>query len=460
MSIRPKVLVIGLDCATPQLVFGDWLPDLPNIQKLVTGGVYGKLKSCVPPITCPAWMVSLTSKSPGRLGVYGFRNRSDYTYEGLELVSSRSIKEDTVWDVLGRADKKSILIGIPGTYPTKAVNGWLIADFLTPNTQRCQYTEPAELKSEVEKLVGEYLVDVKEFRTDQRDWLLKQIYEMTEKRFKVADYLLTTKEWDFFMMVEIGVDRIHHSFWKFMDENHPGYVPGNPYQNVIKEYYQYVDQKIGQLLKHVDENTLVIIMSDHGAKKMDGGFALNQWLMEKGYLVLHQDCPGIRQIQPADINWQKTRLWASGGYYGRIFFNVAGREPQGIVPPEEFETLRQEIIRELKNIPAEDGRALNTKVFRPEDVYAEYRNFPPDLIFYMDDLNFRVVGSVGYESLYVYENDTGPDDANHAEEGILIMHGKGTPGERTGLNLVDIAPTILQHLQTPIPTDWEGKIIS
>jgi predicted AlkP superfamily phosphohydrolase/phosphomutase len=245
-----------------------------------------------------------------------------------------------------------------------------------------------------------------------------------------------------------------------MDETHPGFVPDHPYQGVIKAYYQYVDQWIGRLLSHVDHNTLVMVMSDHGAKKMDGGFALNQWLMEEGYLVLKEAPTLVKPIQPVEVDWAKTRVWSAGGYYGRVFFNVANREPEGIIPPAEYESFRTEVMEKIKAIPREDGKPMQTKVFRPEEVYTECRNIPPDLIVYLDDLNFRVIANVGYDSLYITENDTGPDDANHAEEGILIMQGHGEQGERVGLNLVDIAPTILHHLQVEIPKDWEGKIIT
>jgi len=97
------------------------------------------------------------------------------------------------------------------------------------------------------------------------------VEEMTEKRFKVAHHLLTEKEWDFFMMVEMGVDRIHHGFWKFHDPKHVKYEPGSKYEHAIRDYYIYVDRKVGELLTLVDSETAVLVVSDHGAKAMAGG---------------------------------------------------------------------------------------------------------------------------------------------------------------------------------------------
>ena len=146
-----KVLVLGLDCATPQLVFDRWRKDLPTLSGLMDQGIYGKLESSNPPITVPAWSCMMASKDPGQLGFYGFRNRKDHSYEGLFFANSSSVKEDRVWDILGRAGKKVILVGIPQTYPPRPVNGDLITCFLTPDT-RSQYTYPPALKAEVERI--------------------------------------------------------------------------------------------------------------------------------------------------------------------------------------------------------------------------------------------------------------------------------------------------------------------
>src|SRR5262249_55269428 len=106
-SPKRKVMVIGLDCADPELVFGPWLDELPNIKRVLEAGVHGKLRSVTPPITVPAWMCMMTSRDPGELGIYGFRNRSEYGYDKLSVANSASIHEQTVWDILGSAGKDS-----------------------------------------------------------------------------------------------------------------------------------------------------------------------------------------------------------------------------------------------------------------------------------------------------------------------------------------------------------------
>lgn len=458
---RRKVMVIGLDSGTPQLVFDRWINELPNLRKLTEHGTYGRLESTVPPMTVPAWMSMMTSKDPGRLGVYGFRNRADYSYDRMRIANSRLIAQDTVWDILSRAGKSAVLVGVPQTYPIRPTNGCVITSFLTPSTQS-QYTYPPELRGEVEALVGEYMLDVDDFGTEDRDYLLRQIYEMTEKRFKIVNYLLREKEWDYFMMVEIGLDRIQHGFWRLSDVEHPRYVPGSPYENVIREYYEYLDLKLGEILDLLDEDTVVFIVSDHGSKPMEGGICINEWLRREGYLTLKEEPRRVVPLEKVEIDWDRTMAWGAGGYYGRLFLNVRGREPQGIIPPEQYESVRDEIVHKLSQITNEDGVNIGTVAYRPQEVYSECRNVPPDLMVYFGNLSWRSVGSMGHGDFRTRENDIGPDDANHAQQGIFIMYDPREQGRGRveGLQVMDVAPTVLDLFGLPVPKDMQGRKIS
>lgn len=449
-----KVLLIGLDCAPPELIFDRWRDTLPNIKKLIDGGTYGKLKSTMPPITCPAWMSMMTGKSPGSLGCYGFRSRHNYSYRDISIATSKAIKDETVWDILGKEGKKSIIIGVPQTYPPKPINGTLITGFLTPNAE-AEYTYPRELKCEIEKLVGEYIFDVRKFRTDDKEYVLREVYEMTDKRIKVIKYLLKNKPWDFFMWVEIGLDRVHHAFWKFMDPTHKKYEKGSKHENVIRDYYIYLDKKIGEILSLVPDNTTILVASDHGAKSMDGCICINEWLMKEGYLILKEYPKEITRFDKLEIDWQHTRVWGWGGYYARIFLNLRGRDPYGIVSQKEYEHLRDELKTKISKI------VDNTEVYRPEELYDRVRGNPPDLMVFFGDLRYRSVASMGYNSIYTPENDTGPDDAMHSLNGIFIMYDPGNKmhNKIEKLNIVDVAPTILNLFEIKIPKDIDGHPI-
>ncbi len=456
-----KVFVIGLDCAAPELVFDRWRDELPNLRFLAENGLWGDLDSCIPAITVPAWTCMLSGWDPGELGVYGFRNRANHSYDKMFIATNNVVRAKRVWDYLSEAGKTSVVIGVPQTYPVKPLNGYLVSGFLTPGIQS-DFAYPAELKYEVLSIAPDYDVDVPQFRTDDKDNLLKQIWDMTEKRFRVVDHLLTSKPWDFFMVMEIGVDRIHHGFWSYHDPQHRRYEPGNRYEHAIRDYYVYIDRKIGEWLDKIDRDTVVLVVSDHGAKRMDGGICINEWLWREGYLAFKQDPePGkLVRFEDLEVDWSRTRAWGSGGYYGRVFLNVRDREPQGVIPPEEYEDFRNELAEKIRAIPGPDGSDIGTRVFKPQEIYRAVNGVAPDLMVYFGDLLWRSVGSLGHGDIYTFENDTGPDDCNHAQNGMFILYD---PRDRRnhqrvqGARLYDIAPTVLKLMGVQGPDSGNGR---
>jgi predicted AlkP superfamily phosphohydrolase/phosphomutase len=452
--MKKKLVVFGLDCVPPALLFEMWRERLPVMKKIIDTGSYGPLRSIMPPITIPAWMSMLTSKNPGKLGCYGFRSRKGYSYSDIQIANSKTIREKKVWDILGENGGKVILVGIPQTYPPYKVNGTLVSGFMTPSTD-LEYTHPLHLKERIKEEIGDYRVDVKDFRTDDKDTIKEQIIDMTEKRFELFRILVSDSEWDFAMVVEMGTDRLHHAFWKYFDPTHNKYTPESPYSNVILDYYRYVDEKMGEVLETVPEGTGVMIVSDHGAKRMDGCFAINEWLLKKGYLCLRESPETPTRISKLDVDWKKTKAWGWGGYYSRIFINVKGRERYGTVERKDYES----VLEDIKKGITEDGPE-GTIVKTPQELYPEVRGNPPDLMAFFGDLYYRSVSSVGYNSYFTDENDTGPDDAMHDYEGVFVLN-TGKEGRKVeGLDIKDVAPTILNYFDITPPDDMEGKVIT
>lgn len=453
-----KVFVIGLDCAAPELVFDNWVADLPNLARLMRQGVYGTLQSITPPITVPAWMSMMTSKDPGTLGIYGFRNRGSHAYRDQKIANSTWVKEDTVWDILSRDDKQSVIVGVPATYPPKPLNGSLIGCFLSPSIQS-DYTYPAALRQEIAAAVGDYIIDVPDYRTSDVAGLLERIYAMTDKRFELVQYLMRAKPWDLFVFVEMGTDRLHHAFWQYWDKQHIHYQAGNPFEDAIRRYYMHLDDLIGKTIDGLPEDTAVLVVSDHGAKRIDGGICFNEWLMREGYLALTSKPEGIVPLDRCEVDWAHTTAWGDGGYYGRLFLNVQGREPQGTIPAADYDRVCAELTAKLEAMTDPQGRPLGTRVYRPQDIYKHVHGVAPDLIVIFGDLFWRSIGTIGHNKLYVFENDTGPDGANHAQNGLFILRAPGVPaqGEQQDKRLLDIAPTILELMGMPVPADMQGR---
>lgn len=454
-----KVLVIGLDCATPQHIFGEYLEYLPNIRKILENGLHAKMRSSNPPITIPAWLVMATSRNPGALGLYGFRHRKNYSYTDIWIANSYEVRKPAVWDILSDHGKKCIIIGVPPSYPPKPLNGYLITDFITPGPEN-EYTYPPELKSEIQEKFGDYIFDV-EFRTDKKRELSENLYKMVENHFEIIKYMLKNKPWDLFWFVEIGTDRVNHGFWHFADKNHKKYQKGSGYENFIKDFHVYIDREIGELLKLIDKETIVLMVSDHGAKAMKGRFSVNDWLINNNYLTLNSRPPPKTTLRDADINWSKTKAWGWGGYYARIFLNVKEREELGTIDMKDYEKERDILIEKIKNIKDPSGNPMKTNVFKVEDIFPELKGNAPDLMVYFDDLSWRSAGTIGHNSPYLEENGLGPDEAVHDYFGIFAMYD---PLKKVGkniseVNILDIAPTILNLFNILIPEEMEGQII-
>jgi predicted AlkP superfamily phosphohydrolase/phosphomutase len=192
---------------------------------------------------------------------------------------------------------------------------------------------------------------------------------------------------------------------------------------------------------------------------MVGGVCFNEWLAAQGYLRFDVAPDGPTPIGKARIDWTRTVAWGDGGYYGRLFLNVVGREPQGVVEASRYEEVRDELAARLEAMPGPDGAPLGTRVFKPQDVYPEVRGVAPDLLVYFGDLEWRSVGQVGTGQLFTYENDTGPDGANHDRTGVFAMAGApGQPAGRTdGLRLIDVGPTILSLYGVGLPEGINGR---
>lgn len=460
--MAPRLLIIGLDCMEPSLVFDRWRSDLPNLSRLMSMGSYGRLESSIPAITVPAWSCMMSGRDPGELGIYGFRNRRDRSYQKMAIADGRAVRVPRLWDMLGEAGWRVAVLSVPGTSPPSPVNGVMTSCFLTPSTD-VPYTYPEAFAGTIKDWVGEYMLDVPHFRSDEKDRILGNIYDLCNQRFDLAEKVVLNQDPDFLMLVDMGVDRIHHSFWKPMDPEHPQYEPGSPHANAIHDYYGHVDQRVGKLLKVCGDDTAVLVVSDHGARPLMGGICINDWFIKEGYLTLKHIPDEPTPLDQVEVDWSRTKAWGAGGYYGRVFLNVQGREPEGTIPLTDYEAVRTELAEKLAAIPGPEGQDLGNRVFKPQKIYQKVRGVAPDLIAYFSELAWRSVGTVGNPALYTRDNDTGPDDANHAPFGLMIFHDPQQPqgGQMLeGAQLYDIVPSVLHHYRLDVPAGLRGKELS
>ncbi|MFL5662450.1 MAG: alkaline phosphatase family protein [Ktedonobacteraceae bacterium] len=502
-----KVLVIGLDGATPELV-ERWIEEdkLPHLKQIMQNGVYGKLRSVYPPISPAAWTTFATGYNPGKHGTYDFRDYDTKRYSCFAdtIVDSNAFAGKSIWDLVGTAQQKVGVVTVPVTYPAWKVNGFMISGYPTPDTGK-SYTYPPELAKSIPPLVG----DAAFFKSATHRVLLQEMNRLMHLCTDVSIAQLKQDDYGLFIMVVGATDRAHHDWWKYIDPSHPAYDPEEAalYGDLILEVYKVADICVGKFLEAVDDDTTVIVMSDHGggahpkdyfntnyflrtlhllepsakASKSKRGFnsAFKQFYrtrirrfpyLEKVYRSLPQGLKKIatnldsQTMMGLDaIDWSHTRAYRFPMYppVEGIMINVAGRQPQGCVQPgEEYEELRTRILEEVRKLrdPA-TGELIVLEAYRREEIYhGERLEMAPDLIIVTQDCykgGTSIDELVSEVPLDVLSKLSGV----HRMDGILLAQGPHIRRNAgiEGAGIIDIAPTIIYTLGMPIPSDMDGK---
>ncbi len=441
-----KVFILGLDSMPPSILYSNassaWLQYLHGLVKDSARYV---MRSCHPPITVPAWMVMFTGRSPGELGIYGFRHRKPGSFD-YYIVDSTHIRYPTLWDILGRHGLRVGVFGVPPTFPPRPVHGWLVTDFTTPSPEK-PYTFPPWLRREIEQVAGPMVFDIV-YRSHDKSRVARELFTMVYQHLRVVEYLATRKPWDVLVYVEIGVDRAHHAFWKYFDKNHPRYEEHPEYSQVIPHLYKMIDKWFEKLHKKMPKDTIVVIASDHGVKAMKGAFTINQWLIEQDYLKLREQPKKQGQDLTRDIiDWEHTIAWAWGGYYSRVFINLKGREEKGVIDPKYYEETIKQLKNDLERIRGPNNEQWRNMVYTPSELYTRVEGDAPDLMVYLDDLWWRPAGTIGWDTNYLPENDRGPDDAVHDWNGVLAIHDPEATlarGDRGIIRAENVLETLLE----------------
>ncbi len=263
-----------------------------------------------------------------------------------------------------------------------------------------------------------------------------------------------------------GTDRIQHTFWRDIDEQHPAHKQRrqNRPRNVIEELYRRMDDLVGETLDRCkSKDTVLMIISDHGFNSFRCGIDLNRWLEESGYLKLKRD--GRNKKNLTGIDWSETRAFALG--LAGIFLNIKGREAQGIVDPEnEADSLRDEIAAKLTNLTDSDktNQPVIKQVYNAQRVYrGPYKDEAPDLIIgYNKGYRASWETAIGQVTDRVYHENTKAWSGDHCIDrslvpGVLFCN---RPIETKEARLMDIGPTILDMFGVAVPKYMDGRPLS
>jgi predicted AlkP superfamily phosphohydrolase/phosphomutase len=500
-----KVLILGLDGATPELV-DRWVEqnELPNLKQMMERGVYGRLRSVYPPISPAAWTTFATGYNPGKHGVYDFRDYDNTRYSCFAdtIVDSNSFAGKTIWDLVGAAGQKVGVVTVPVTYPAWKVNGFMISGYPTPDSGK-SYTYPPELAQKVPPLVG----DAAFFKAASGHTLLGEMNRSMHECTDVSIDLMRGDDYGLFIMVVGATDRAHHDWWKYIDPDHPAYdaQEAKHYGDLILEVYRAADACVGKFLAAAGDETTVLVMSDHGggshpkyyfnanallrelnllspsaraSKKGGPRAAFKQFYRQRirrfPYLEkVYRSLPaGLKKVATNldsqtmmnldAIDWKRTRAYRFPMYppVEGIMINVAGRQPEGCVQPgEEYEAIRTRILEEVRRLtdPA-TGEQIVLEAYRREELYhGDLVETAPDLVLVTQDRykgGSDIGGLISEVPLDVISKLSGV----HRMDGILLAQGPHMRrnGRIEGAGIIDIAPTVMYALGLPIPTDMDG----
>lgn len=494
-----KIWVIGLDGATFDLIC-PWAEAgyLPTLGRLMAEGAWGEVESTIHPLTAPAWTTFLTGLNPGRHGIYDFTRRQLGSYD-LELVNASSRHGRSLWRILSDAGRRVGVVNVPMTYPPEPVNGYLVAGLDAPSLDS-PYIYPSELAQD---LRGKHIISVSTMGKSLGQYL-SEMLDAVERRFAVAHMLLAREEPDFFMKVIMETDAIQHAAWHLLDR------VGEPGADAILQVYRRIDERLGELLSGLPPDVTLVVMSDHGAGPIAKVVDLDRWLEDRGlfrlqatsirrgwmrsavasaqryaqrYLparvkgVLRQSASAMARVDSfllySGTDWSQTRAYSIGNQ-GNICINLAGREPNGIVPASEYEALREEIIAGLGELCDPDsGEPVVDRVYRREELYTGERvHLAPDLLIRWRDDRYvakkdfaQRTGELFTRGLKFsrHANEGALDQTGtHKLHGILIFYGAAVqPGTRIrGARLVDLAPTILYLMDEPVPAELDGRVLT
>lgn len=268
----------------------------------------------------------------------------------------------------------------------------------------------------------------------------------------------------FFFMLFDTPDRVQHMLWRFRDREHPGFEPGLSPELAtrIEEHYRRCDALLSAVLDKVDENTLLVVLSDHGFGTFRRAFDTNTWLLQNGLLTLKDNRkPGDSSEGIAAVDWSKTYAYAMG--LGGIYLNFKGRESGGILEEgSEAERVRRAIQTGLAAFPdAQTERAAIRSVSRREELYsgAFVENSPDLLVNFHRGFRVSWQSAVGGFAHSMLENNMRRWSGDHIVDpesvpGILFMNRVTRNGQPA---IIDLAPTVLNYLGVPVPGSMEGS---
>ncbi|MFC6952736.1 alkaline phosphatase family protein [Halorubellus litoreus] len=495
-----QTLLVGLDAACASVLeplFEDG--DVPHLASLFEAGASGDLESQVPPWTASAWPSLYTGANPGKHGVFDFLRFDGYDWD---IVNATDVRQRTLWEYADEAGLTSVVVNAPVTSPPPEIDGAVIPGYLAAESPPCH---PEGVLEDVRDAIGDYRVYAeRETGEDTTGERFQDYLELCRMRGEAFRYLSGRFDPEFGFVQFQKTDAVFHDY--------PGEF------EKVREVYRAVDEQVGAILEECDPDT-VVVASDHGIGEYDGyEFRANQFLREHDVVEATRDGQGVPswfQIKDEELTsdddapddhpllerlaagaarvglthqrgkaiLERFGLAAFVGKHvpvGAVFaaseavdfaestaylrspselgvrINVAGRDPDGVVPAEEYERVREDVVELLASAETPDGDPVFDEVVPRETyIYGPYADEAVDVLCVPADFQHSLSALLG-------ERFDDPEPWNHKLQGTVAVSGAGVDAnaDLSGAHLFDVAPTVLATLDLAPADVMDGDALA
>jgi len=437
----PRLTVIGID-GVPHSLLSKLIDSgvMPNFEAIIKHNTMVEQNSVLPTVSSAAWTSFMTGLHPARHGISGFIIKDSNSYD-VRIPDTSSIHGTVLQRVVSESGCSVFSMGVPVTSPPFSINGVMIGCFLSPNLDHAVWPP-----DEIPKLknMGYSIDPDPRIAHTNRSRFMTLLQESLDARFATIQHYLQNNKWDLFLAHVMETDRLHHFYWDdYMDDT-------LPFHDGFIDLYQRLDRHIGRLIDTLHGCDNLIILSDHGFCRLNYEVNVARWLVENGLSSIKSEEPGLPL---AHMDWSNTHVYSL--IPGRLYINVRGRDPGGIVDEASKRAVLEDLKEKLLRWTAPDGERVLEGILLEEEIPGASSGCrAPDALMVPNN-GMDLKDGIARSSVFERKSLTGMHTYNDAL--LIYPNIRRIPEDMWIGNMM---PTILSHLGIPFPEDLDGYDIS